>query len=70
MSGYLQCSVSSTWSATKQLQAIAGSLAPLCGAEMNGPALSIYTGSSILVFVTWVFATAIPCQLLDIQPRS
>ncbi|RWR80902.1 Protein BYPASS-related [Cinnamomum micranthum f. kanehirae] len=61
-SGHLQSSVSSTWSAAKQLQAIAGSLAPPRGAEMNGPALSIYTRSSVLVFVMWVLVAAVPCQ--------
>ncbi|XXG77277.1 hypothetical protein AAC387_Pa08g1460 [Persea americana] len=67
-SGHLQSSMSSTWSAAKQLQAIAGSLAPPCGAEMNGLALSIYTRSFVLVFVTWVLVAAVPNNFWIFSP--
>lgn len=41
---------------------MAGNLAPPRGAEMSGPLLTIYTMSSVLVFVTWVLVAAVPCQ--------
>ncbi|RWR87804.1 Protein BYPASS-related [Cinnamomum micranthum f. kanehirae] len=58
----LSWSVSKTWSASKQLQAMAANLAAPRGADMNGLALPIYTMSTVLMFVAWVLVTAIPCQ--------
>ncbi|XP_058085917.1 protein ROH1A [Magnolia sinica] len=55
-------SVSRTWSASKQMQAMANNLAAPRGAELNGLALPIYTMGTILLFVMWALVAAIPCQ--------
>ncbi|WCJ40088.1 hypothetical protein M5689_021020 [Euphorbia peplus] len=61
----LSWSVSSNWSASKQLQAIANNLVPPRENEIvatNGIALSLFTVSCVLVFVLWSLVAAIPCQ--------
>ncbi|WOL12725.1 hypothetical protein Cni_G21492 [Canna indica] len=54
----LSWSVSKSWSAAKQLQAIGSNL----GAPRGQEALPVYTMSSVLLFVMWALVAAIPCQ--------
>ncbi|KAL5714931.1 hypothetical protein ACHQM5_016830 [Ranunculus cassubicifolius] len=66
----LSWSVSRSWSAAKQLQAISANLNPPRGNEVlatNGLAVSVFTMSSILLFVMWTLVAAIPCQDRGLQ---
>lgn len=71
--GYLRslsCSVSRSWSASKQLQGIGNNLATPRASDVmatNGLALTVYTMTSILLFVMWVLVAAIPCQDRGLQ---
>ncbi|XP_010912433.1 protein BYPASS1-LIKE [Elaeis guineensis] len=61
----LSWSVSRSWSAARQLQAIAGNLAAPRGHEVvatSGLAVGVFTMSSVLLFVMWALVAAIPCQ--------
>lgn len=61
----LSWSVSRSWSAAKQLQSIANSLAPPRGndiAATNGLVVPVFAMSSLLLFVLWTLVAAIPCQ--------
>lgn len=70
--------MSRSWSAARQLQAIAANLTPPRGQEIaatHGLADLFYTMSSVTLFVSWVLVAAIPCQDRGIQvsfafPRS
>ncbi|KAF5189763.1 hypothetical protein FRX31_020649 [Thalictrum thalictroides] len=66
----LSWSVSRSWSAAKQLQAISNNLIPPRGNEVmatNGLAVAVFTMSSILLFVMWTLVAAIPCQDRGLQ---
>ncbi|KAI3974662.1 hypothetical protein MKX01_029652 [Papaver californicum] len=66
----LSWSVSRSWSAAKQLQAIGNNLAAPRGNEItatNGLVVPVYTMSSILLFVMWTLVAAIPCQDRGLQ---
>ncbi|XP_065880474.1 protein BYPASS1-LIKE [Euphorbia lathyris] len=66
----LSWSVSRSWSAARQLQAIAINVAPPKPNEIvatNGIAVAVYTMSSILLFVMWAMVAAIPCQDRGLQ---
>ncbi|XP_057795418.1 protein ROH1-like [Salvia miltiorrhiza] len=61
----LSWSVSRTWSAARQLQAISSNLAPPRGNEIsatNGLNVGVFTMSYVLLFVMWALVAAIPCQ--------
>ncbi|KAH6759107.1 ROH1 [Perilla frutescens var. frutescens] len=61
----LSWSVSRTWSAAKQLQAISNNLAPPRGNEIsstNGLNVAVFTMNYVLLFVMWALVAAIPCQ--------
>lgn len=61
----LSWSVSRSWSAARKLQGIGNNLATPRASDVmatNGLALTVYTMTSILLFVTWVLVAAIPCQ--------
>lgn len=60
----LSWSVSRTWSASKQIQAIGNLSVPKTNEIMatNGLAVVVFTMSSVLYFVMWVLVAAIPCQ--------
>lgn len=61
----LSWSVSQNWSAARQLQAIGNNLAAPKTNEImatNGLAVSVFTMSSVLLFVMWALVAAIPCQ--------
>ncbi|KAJ4847372.1 hypothetical protein Tsubulata_018015 [Turnera subulata] len=62
----LSWSVSRSWSASKQLQSIANNSVPPPRANevsaTNGLALTVFTMSSMLMFVCWTLVAAIPCQ--------
>ncbi|CAM8945514.1 unnamed protein product [Rhodiola kirilowii] len=66
----LSWSVSRSWSAARQLQAIGSNLvAPRAGdiAASNGLVVAAYTMSSVLLFVMWTLVAAIPCQDRGLQ---
>ncbi|KAG6488405.1 protein ROH1-like [Zingiber officinale] len=66
----LSWSVSRSWSAARQLQAIGNNLsAPRSHemAETAGFAVPVYTISSVLIFVMWSLVAAIPCQDRGLQ---
>ncbi|KAL1206950.1 Protein BYPASS1-LIKE [Cardamine amara subsp. amara] len=66
----LSWSVSRSWSAARQLQGIGNNLATPRGSDVmasNGLALTVYTMTSILLFVMWVLVAAIPCQDRGLQ---
>ncbi|KAM7253392.1 hypothetical protein ACFE04_026010 [Oxalis oulophora] len=66
----LSWSVSRSWSAAKQLQAIGSNLVvPRANdlAATNGLAQLVYTMSWVLVFVMWALVAAIPCQDRGLQ---
>lgn len=66
----LSWSVSRSWSAAKQLQAIGNNLAAPRGNEItatSGLVVPVYTMSSILLFVMWTLVAAIPCQDRGLQ---
>lgn len=61
----LSWSVSRTWSAARQLQAIGNNLvAPRANEIMatNGLAVAVFTMNYVLLFVMWALVAAIPCQ--------
>nr|DAD27624.1 TPA_asm: hypothetical protein HUJ06_029092 [Nelumbo nucifera] len=58
----LSSSVSKTWSAAKQIQAMSANLVLPRGWESNGMALPVYIMSTVLVVVMWTLVAAIPCQ--------
>ncbi|WVY96536.1 hypothetical protein V8G54_028687 [Vigna mungo] len=61
----LSWSVSRTWSAAKQLQAIGNSINPPKANDLvasNGIAMTLFIMNSILLFVMWALVAAIPCQ--------
>ncbi|KAG2254210.1 hypothetical protein Bca52824_084346 [Brassica carinata] len=74
----LSWSVSRSWSASKQLQAIGNGLAPPRAGDVtatSGLAVPVYTMTSVLLFVMWALVAAIPCQDRGLQvhfnvPRS
>lgn len=66
----LSWSVSRSWSAAKQLQAISNNLAPPRPNEMvstNGLSLAVFTMNYVLLFVMWALVAAIPCQDRGLQ---
>lgn len=66
----LSWSISRSWSAAKQLQAIGNSLYSPRGNEIvatNGLAVPVFTMNSVLLFVTWALVAAIPCQDRGLQ---
>ncbi|KAF3445506.1 hypothetical protein FNV43_RR10682 [Rhamnella rubrinervis] len=66
----LSWSVSRTWSAARQLQAIGNNLAAPRANEVvatNGIALAVFTMNSVLLFVMWALVAAIPCQDRGLQ---
>ncbi|KAJ6845795.1 uncharacterized protein M6B38_285700 [Iris pallida] len=66
----LSWSVSRSWSASKQIQAIGSNLNAPRGNEIsatNGLAVPVYTMSSVLLFAMWALVAAIPCQDRGIQ---
>lgn len=66
----LSWSVSRSWSAAKQLQAIGNNLMAPKGNEIvatNGIAVAVYTMNSVLLFVMWTMVAAIPCQDRGLQ---
>ncbi|CAD5184529.1 unnamed protein product [Musa acuminata subsp. malaccensis] len=66
----LSWSVSRSWSAARQLQAIGNNLAAPRGNEVaatNGLAVPVYTMGSVLFFVMWALVAAIPCQDRGLQ---
>ncbi|CAH9130683.1 unnamed protein product [Cuscuta epithymum] len=61
----LSWSVSTSWSASKQLQLLASSVGPPKPTDVlasNGLASLVHTMSFVLVFVLWVLVAGIPCQ--------
>ncbi|KAG0476924.1 hypothetical protein HPP92_013287 [Vanilla planifolia] len=71
-------SVSRTWSAAKQLQAMNSNLNVPRGNEIsatNGLAIPVFTMNNVLMFVMWTLVASIPCQDRGLQihfsiPRS
>ncbi|XP_039133920.1 uncharacterized protein LOC120270907 [Dioscorea cayenensis subsp. rotundata] len=66
----LSWSVSRSWSAARQLQAIGNNLSAPRGHEIvasNGLAVPVFTMSSVLLFVMWALVAAIPCQDRGLQ---
>nr|XP_010911996.1 UPF0496 protein 4 [Elaeis guineensis] len=61
----LSWSVSRSWSAARQLQAINNNLSAPRGNEItatSGLAVPVFTMSSVLLFVMWALVAALPCQ--------
>ncbi|KAL9245086.1 hypothetical protein vseg_018779 [Gypsophila vaccaria] len=66
----LSWSVSRSWSASRQLQAMGNNMsAPRANEVMatNGLALAVYTMSNVLLLVMWALVAAIPCQDRGLQ---
>ncbi|MQM05330.1 hypothetical protein Taro_038142 [Colocasia esculenta] len=66
----LSWSVSRSWSAARQLQAIANNLNAPRGNEIvatGGLAVPVYTMNTVLLFVMWALVAAIPCQDRGLQ---
>ncbi|CAA0812899.1 Protein of unknown function (DUF793 [Striga hermonthica] len=66
----LSWSVSRSWSAARQLQAISSNLAAPRANEIvstNGLSLAVFTMSYVLLIVTWALVAAIPCQDRGLQ---
>lgn len=66
----LSWSVSRSWSASKQIQAIGSNVFPPKTGEVvasNGLALVVYTMSYVFLFVMWALVAAIPCQDRGLQ---
>lgn len=66
----LSWSVSRTWSAAKQLQAISSNLVPPRANEImstNGLNVAVFTMNYVLLFVMWALVAAIPCQDRGLQ---
>ncbi|KAK8952123.1 hypothetical protein KSP39_PZI003586 [Platanthera zijinensis] len=74
----LSWSVSRSWSAARQLQAIGSNINAPRGNEIaatSGLAISVYTMNAVLHFVMWALVASIPCQDRGFQahfsiPRS
>ncbi|PKA58341.1 hypothetical protein AXF42_Ash013847 [Apostasia shenzhenica] len=63
-------SVSRSWSAARQLQAIGNNLTAPRGNEIsatNGLAVPVFTMNTLLLFVMWTLVAAIPCQDRGLQ---
>ncbi|XP_057967042.1 protein ROH1A [Malania oleifera] len=58
----LSWSVSKSWSAAKQIQAMSTNLVAPRGVEPSGMAQPVYILSTVMVFVMWALVAAIPCQ--------
>ncbi|KAK2439106.1 protein ROH1 [Trifolium repens] len=58
----LSWTMARNWSAAKQIHAMSSNLAAPRGAEATGLPLPLYIMSTVLVFVMWTLAAAIPCQ--------
>ncbi|XP_045827231.1 protein ROH1 [Trifolium pratense] len=58
----LSWTMARNWSAAKQIHAMSSNLAAPRGAEATGLPSPIYIMSTVLVFVMWTLAAAIPCQ--------
>ncbi|GJW95636.1 putative aquaporin PIP-type pTOM75-like protein isoform 1 [Tanacetum coccineum] len=66
----LSWSVSRSWSACKQLQAIGNNIVVPKSNEViatNGLAIVVYTMSNVFLFVMWALVAAIPCQDRGLQ---
>ncbi|MQL89825.1 hypothetical protein Taro_022389 [Colocasia esculenta] len=66
----LSWSVSRSWSAARQLQAIGSNLTAPRSNEIiatNGIAIHVYTMNTVLLFVMWALVAAIPCQDRGLQ---
>ncbi|KAG6405970.1 hypothetical protein SASPL_133566 [Salvia splendens] len=63
----LSWSVSRSWSAAKQLQAIGNNILPPRPNETNGLTLAVFTMNYVLLFVMWALVAAIPCQDRGLQ---
>ncbi|PSS00060.1 UPF0496 protein [Actinidia chinensis var. chinensis] len=66
----LSWSVSRSWSAARQLQAIGNNLTAPRNNEVlatNGLAVAVFTMNSVLLFVMWALVAAIPCQDRGLQ---
>lgn len=66
----LSWSVSRTWSAARQIQAIGNNLSPPKGNDVvatYGLAQAIYTMNAVLFFSMWALVAAIPCQDRGLQ---
>ncbi|KAF5942468.1 hypothetical protein HYC85_020110 [Camellia sinensis] len=66
----LSWSVSRSWSAARQLQAIGANLAAPKTNEIaatNGLAVAVFTMNCVLFFVMWALVAAIPCQDRGLQ---
>ncbi|XP_057773528.1 protein ROH1-like [Salvia miltiorrhiza] len=66
----LSWSVSRSWSAAKQLQAIGNNLTPPRpneSAATNGLSLAVFTMNHVLLFTMWALVAAIPCQDRGLQ---
>ncbi|KAI4375160.1 hypothetical protein MLD38_013064 [Melastoma candidum] len=66
----LSWSVSRSWSAARQIQAIGNNLYAPRGNEViasNGLAVAVYTMNCVLLLVMWVLVAAIPCQDRGLQ---
>ncbi|KAK6935430.1 Protein ROH1-like [Dillenia turbinata] len=58
----LSWGVSRSWSASKQIQAMASNLWAPRGNEANSVAQAVYIMSVVLTLVTWVLVATVPCQ--------
>lgn len=68
----LSWSVSRSWSASRQLQAIGGNLvAPRANENMSthGLSMTVFTMSNVLLFTMWALVAAIPCQDRGLQTQ-
>ncbi|KAK6115663.1 hypothetical protein DH2020_007932 [Rehmannia glutinosa] len=66
----LSWSVSRSWSAARQLQAISNNLVAPRANEIistNGLSLAVFTMNYVLLFVMWALVAAIPCQDRGLQ---
>ncbi|EXC19889.1 hypothetical protein L484_017866 [Morus notabilis] len=66
----LSWSVSRSWSAARQLQAIATNVAAPRANEVvatSGLAVAVYAANSVLLFAMWALVAAIPCQDRGLQ---
>ncbi|KAJ4834170.1 hypothetical protein Tsubulata_004686 [Turnera subulata] len=66
----LSWSVSRSWSAARQLQAIGNNLVAPKGSEViatGGVAVAVYTMNSVLLFAMWALVAGIPCQDRGLQ---
>ncbi|PWA97805.1 hypothetical protein CTI12_AA025850 [Artemisia annua] len=69
----LSWSALTSWSASKQLQAIGNNIVVPKSSDIiatNGLVFTVYTMSHVLNFVMWALVAAIPCQDRGLQPQS